>query len=82
MRVDVLRISEDEPSDPAVYIMGNLVYFGNGGIPSSMAVAGGQNGRTSSTWWDSSASQPRDENLAYCPSLKPLIELGYELSEI
>lgn len=82
LKIDVLRLPTDEPADPTAYIIGHCVYFGNGAETLFDGCCGG------ALWTDEFdvvgqfRFMLKDEQVAYCPSFNPLVELNYELSEV
>lgn len=82
LKIDVLRLPQDEPADSTEYIVGHCAYFGNGSETLFDGCCGG------AIWTDEFdvVGQFRfmmtDEPVAYCPSFDPLINRDYQLSEL
>ena len=82
LKIDVLRLPQDEPADPTEYIVGHCTYFGNGSDTLFDGCGGG------AIWTDEFdvVGQFRflmkDEPVAYCPSFDPLTNRDYQLSEL
>lgn len=78
VKIDVLRLSADEPADPTCYIIGHCLYFGNGSDTMFNDCCGGV------IWTDDfGVIEPfgitmKDESVTYSSFVNSLMELNHD----